>query len=55
MADDIEKRLDELEKTIANLWRSIDELYAFHGRMSARWAIDHRTDMAERMRKRYAQ
>jgi hypothetical protein len=57
MADDIEQRIATLEKTVANLWRAIDELYSFHGRMSPRWAHDQRRDMAlyyERRRKALA-
>ena len=57
MADDIEQRIAALGKTIANLWRAIDELYAFHGRMSPRWAHAQRRDMAlyyERRRKALA-
>jgi hypothetical protein len=55
MTDNIEQRM--LEKTVASLWRAIDELYSFHGRMSPRWAHDQRRDMAlyyERRRKALA-
>jgi uncharacterized coiled-coil protein SlyX len=57
MADDIEQRIAALEKTVAALWKCIDELYAFHGRQSPRWAHDQRRDMAlyfERRRKAVA-
>jgi hypothetical protein len=47
MADDTEQRIAALEKTITSLWRCVDELYAFNGRQSPRWAHDQRKDMAD--------
>jgi hypothetical protein len=44
--DDIEQRIAMLEKTVSELWKCIDELYAFHGRQSPRWAHNRRVDMA---------
>ena len=47
MADNIEQRLAMLEKTVSDLWKCIDELYAFHGRESPRRAHDQRKDLAD--------
>jgi hypothetical protein len=44
---DTQERIAALEKTVASLWRCVDELYAFNGRQSPRWAHDQRRDMAE--------
>jgi hypothetical protein len=56
-AEDTEQRVKVLEQTVAALWKCCDELYAFHGRQSPRWAHDQRKDMAdyyERRRKAVA-
>jgi hypothetical protein len=43
--DDTQERIAILEKTVADLWECVDDLYAKHGQNSPRWA--QRRDMAD--------
>jgi hypothetical protein len=51
MTNDTEQRLDALEKTVADMWRCIDDLYTKHGQNSPRWA--QRRDMADYYERRW--
>jgi len=50
--DDIEKRLDALDKALREIWRAVDLLFSFHGRAGQRCPFDYTEDKAERIKRR---